>query len=544
MTVTRRSFLMQLAASGGYTAARAAMTTLGLGAIDVASAGTNAPLGLAPGSGNGRSVLVLGAGIAGLVSAWELRKAGYTVRVLEARDRVGGRNWTIRNGTRIELTDGTVQVADFAAGHYFNAGPARLPSHHRTILGYCKEFGIELEAEVNSSRSAYFLPDAAKGGQPVQLRRAVNDARGRVSELLAKAADRGALDQELSRDDRARLVEFLKVYGDLDGQLAFKGSERSGYTVYPGADGQTGERPEPLSLEALLDPDLWGALIFDELLIFQPTMLQPVGGMDRIPAAFAQRLAGAITLDTEVRSIRNTRKGAGEGAGQGVSVTVRERTGGREQILEADFAIVTFPLPVLAKVETNFSAEVKEAIASVAYDAASKIAWQSDRFWESGSNIYGGISVVKHPTALIWYPSGGFHQPTGVLVGCYNIGQAARDFTSQPLHAQFESSRAVIDRVHPGSGALLKNPVSVAWHKVPYSLGPWVHWATPAERQYVRLNRPEGRVHFAGEYLSQIGAWQEGAALSAHHAVAAIAAAVAGTAARAPAKSIPTTERA
>ncbi|HEX8606843.1 MAG TPA: FAD-dependent oxidoreductase, partial [Pseudoduganella sp.] len=528
----------------GYTAARAAMTTLGLGAIDVAGAATNAPLSLAPGSGNGRSVLVLGAGIAGLVSAWELRKAGYTVRVLEARDRVGGRNWTIRNGTRIELTDGTVQVADFAPGHYFNAGPARLPSHHRTILGYCKAFGIELEAEVNSSRSAYFLPDAAKGGQPIQLRRAVNDARGRVSELLAKAADRGALDQELSRDDRSRLVEFLKVYGDLDGHLAFKGSERSGYTVYPGADAQAGERPEPLPLEALLDPDLWSALIFDELLIFQPTMLQPVGGMDRIPAAFAERLAEVITLNTEVRAIRNTGKGGGEGAGKGVSVTVRDRAGGREQVLEADFAIVTFPLPVLAKVETNFSAEVKEAIASVEYDAASKIAWQSERFWESGSNIYGGISVVKHPTALIWYPSGGFHKPTGVLVGCYNIGQAARDFTSQPLQAQFESSRTVIDRVHPGSGALLKNPVSVAWHKVPYSLGPWVHWATPKERQYVRLNRPEGRVHFAGEYLSQIGAWQEGAALSAHHAVAAIAAAVAGTASSAPAKSIPTTERA
>jgi monoamine oxidase len=518
---------MQLAASGGYAAARAAMTTLGLGAVHVASAGTNAPLKLAPGSGKGRSVLVLGAGIAGLVSAWELRKAGYTVQVIEARDRVGGRNWTIRNGTRIEYTDGTVQVADFAPGHYFNAGPARLPSHHRTILGYCREFGVELEAEVNSSRSAYFLPDAAKGGQPIQLRRAVNDARGRVSELLAKAADRGALDQELSRDDRARLVEFLKVYGDLDAQLAFKGSERSGYTVYPGADAQTGERPEPLALEALLDPDLWSALVFDELLIFQPTMLQPAGGMDRIPAAFRQRLADVLTLDTEVRAIRNTDKG--------VSVTVRERGGGAERTLDADFAIVTFPLPVLAKVDTNFSAEVKDAIRSVEYDAASKIAWQSERFWESGSNIYGGISVVKHPTALIWYPSGGFHQGTGVLVGCYNIGQAARDFTSQPLSAQFESSRAVIERVHPGSGALLKNPVSVAWHKVPYSLGPWVHWATPHERQYVRLNRPEGRVHFAGEYLSQIGAWQEGAALSAHHAVAAIAAA---------ATSIPTTERA
>ena len=529
MSTTRRSFLMRLAAGSGYTAARAALATLGLGAMHAAPATAQPALNLAPGSGKGRSVLVLGAGIAGLVSAWELRKAGYDVRVIEARDRVGGRNWTIRNGTRIEHTDGSVQVAAFAPGHYFNAGPARLPSHHQTILGYCREFGVALEAEVNSSRSAYFLPDPARGGQPIQLRRAVNDARGRVAELLAKAADAGALDQELGKDDRARLVDFLKVYGDLDAKLAFKGSERSGYTVYPGADGQVGERPEPLGLDALLDPDLWSALVFDELMVFQPTMLQPVGGMDRIPAAFQERLADVITLNTEVASIRNTPAG--------VAVAVRDRTGGATRTLNADYAIVTFPLPVLAQVETNFAPDVKDAIASVRYDAASKIAWEAERFWERDTNIYGGISVVKAPTAMIWYPSGGFHQEAGVLVGCYNIGQAARDFTSQPLQAQFAASRAVIDRVHPGRGAALRNPVAVAWHKIPYSLGPWVHWETPRERQYVRLNRPEGRVHFAGEYLSQVGAWQEGAALSAHHAVAAIGARVASAAASRPARS-------
>lgn len=519
MTLSRRNFLVQLAATSGYAAATAAMTTLGLGAPVVAAARQTAALQLAPGSGKGLRVLVLGAGIAGLVSAYELRKAGYEVQVVEARDRVGGRNWTIRNGTRVEYNDGTTQHAEFEPDHYFNAGPARLPSHHQTILGYCREFGVELEAEVNTSRSAYFLPDPARGGQPIQLRRAINDARGHISELLARSVNRGALDQELSVDDRARLVEFLKLYGDLTPKAEFKGTERSGYKVFPGSAGQVGERQEPLSLEALLDPDLWTSLIFDELLIFQPTMLQPIGGMDRIPQAFHERLKDVVRLNTEVKAIRN--KPAG------VDVTVRDRASGKEQVLSADFAVTTFPLPVLALVDTNFSPEVKAAIAGVHYDTASKIAWQSRRFWETDTHIYGGISIVKHETALIWYPSGGFHKASGVLVGCYNIGQAARDFTAKPLAAQFASSRGVIDRVHPGRGAELQRPVSVAWHKVPYSLGSWVHWATPAEKEYTLLNKPEGRVHFAGEYLSQIGAWQEGAALSAHHAIAAIASRVA-----------------
>lgn len=517
MSVTRRHFLMQLAASSGYTAAYAAMTTLGLGAVGVTAAAA-APALPPPGSGKGLRVLVLGAGIAGLVSAWELRKAGYQVQLIEARERVGGRNWTIRDGTRIEYTDGSSQTARFDKGQYFNAGPARLPSHHQTILGYCREFGVALEAEVNTSRSAYFLPDAAKNKPAIQLRRAVNDARGRISELLAKATDAGALDRELSVADRQRLLEFLTVYGDLAPDHTFRGTERSGYTVFPGAAEQVGVRPEPLSLDDLLDPDLWTSLIFDELLIFQPTMLQPVGGMDRIPAAFSQRLQKELRLHTEVTRIHNH--------ADGVEVTVRHRASGKVETLRADYAITTFPLPVLAKVPSNFSPAVQQAIASVEYDTASKIAWQAPRFWETDSHIYGGISVVKHVTSLIWYPSGGFHQPTGTLVGCYNIGQAARDFTNQPLAAQFASSRQVIERVHPGRGAALQRPVSVAWHKVPYSLGSWVHWATPAEPAYVLLNQPDGRVHFAGEYLSQIGAWQEGAALSAHHAVVAIAARV------------------
>ena len=68
----------------------------------------------------------------------------------------------MRDGTRIGHTDGSSQTARFDKGQYFNAGPARLPSHHQTILGYCREFGVALEAEVNTSHSAYFLPDAAK----------------------------------------------------------------------------------------------------------------------------------------------------------------------------------------------------------------------------------------------------------------------------------------------------------------------------------------------------------------------------------------------
>ena len=169
------------------------------------------------------------------LSAYELGKAGYDCTILEARARVGGRNWTVRKGDEIALTDGSRQVCEFDKGQYFNAGPARLPSHHQVVLGYCRELGVELETETNTSRGALLLNPAVNGGKPIQLRQAVNDTRGHVSELLAKAINRGALDQELTGLDKQKVVEFLKLYGDLKPDLFYRGSERSGLKSLPGA---------------------------------------------------------------------------------------------------------------------------------------------------------------------------------------------------------------------------------------------------------------------------------------------------------------------
>src|SRR4029079_12588960 len=98
MTLTRRALLEQVGAIGGGAATYLAMETLGL-AIPTPAGAEN--FRLPPAGGNDRSVVILGAGIAGLVSAYELKRAGYHVTVLEARDRIGGRAWSVRSGDRI-----------------------------------------------------------------------------------------------------------------------------------------------------------------------------------------------------------------------------------------------------------------------------------------------------------------------------------------------------------------------------------------------------------------------------------------------------------
>jgi len=508
---SRRQFLLRLATTSGSAAATAAMSALGLGLPSVASA---APPALSPELGRGKSVLVVGAGIAGLVAAYELQRAGFSVQVLEARERVGGRNWSIRNGSRVTLADGSSQTVQWADGQYFNAGPARLPTHHQTILGYARQFGVPLETEVNSSRSASVL-SGAPGAQPLALRRVAHDSRGHLAELLAKSTRQGALDQSLSADDRARLLDLLKVYGDLDADGRYAGSLRAGFRQQPGAGATPAQRLDPLPLRTLLDPDLWVAHAYDESIDQQPTMLQPVGGMDAIPLAFASRLGHAVRLNTELRALRHDARG--------VRLTVRDRLTSREDTLAADYAVVTVPPPVLAGVDTDLRPEVQRAIAAVHYDAANKIAWQSRRFWEAENGIYGGLAYVRNEIRLVWYPSGGFHNPQGILVANYSTGDDARRLSDRPLADQFEASRAIVERLHPGRGSELSAPVSVAWHKVPHSLGPWAHWRQPDSPEYTLLNQPDGRVHLAGDYLAQVGAWQEGAALSAHQAVQAIA---------------------
>ena len=509
MPLTRRQLIARVAAVGGLQAASAVMGMLGVTDTAQAAAENYAALPTAR-VGQGASVVVIGAGIGGLVSAYELQKAGFNVTLLEARDRVGGRNWTVRGGDRVEYTDGSVQVADFDNGFYLNAGPGRLPSHHQLMLGYCRELGVELEVLVNTSRNALVRPDL---NQPaIQIRQAVNDSRGHFSELLAKAVNRHALDQELSLEDRSNLLSFLKTWGDLSDKLEYVGSARSGYKVWPGAGDQLAQKKDPLPLQTLLNPALTTALMIDEYPEFSPTMFQPVGGMDRIPKAFARHLKAALRLNAEVRSITNHP--------DFVEVAYLDRRSGHEQKIRADYLISALPLPLLAKIDSNLAAPVRQAIAIVQFGYANKVAWQSRRFWESDYQIYGGLSFINQEASGLWYPSGGFNQAQGVLVAAYNNGETARKFGEKSLDQQIAISRQAVELLHPGHSHELRKPLAIAWAKIPYNLGPWINHEV-AEPDYSLLNQPQGRVYLTSDGLahSGVGIWQEAAAGAARRVV-------------------------
>src|ERR1700731_1803611 len=149
-TVSRRDLLSLIGAVSGSAAMYHAMTSLGF----ASDSGYKGPIKL-EGDAKGASVLILGAGLAGMTAALELRKAGYQVRILEFNSRPGGRNWTLRGGDSYTELGGATQVCEFEEGLYLNPGPWRIPYHHRAVLDYCKRLNVALEPFIQVNYNAY-----------------------------------------------------------------------------------------------------------------------------------------------------------------------------------------------------------------------------------------------------------------------------------------------------------------------------------------------------------------------------------------------------
>ena len=144
----------------------------------------------------------------------------------------------------------------------------------------------------------------------------------------------------------------------------------------------------------------------------------------------------------------------------------------------------------------------------------------------------------------IWFPSAGLFSPRGVLVSGYT-DERDTPFQKMSLPAKFNESRKSIERLHPGHGKELEKPMYVCWGKVEHNEGSWISSYAPDQdhapgmsltRQtgqarsarrsrtetnpnYEILIQPDGPIYFAGDHVSHIVGWQEGAALSSLRAV-------------------------
>jgi monoamine oxidase len=513
---SRRDLLALIGTTAGSAAMYQAMASLGLAAEST----YRGRIALS-GDVGGASVLILGAGLAGMTAALELRDAGYRVRVLEFNNRPGGRNWTLRGGDTFTELGGFTQTCAFEQGLYLNPGPWRIPYHHRALLDYCKRLDVALEPFVELNHNALLHSSAAFGGRPQRFREIKADFQGHVAELLAKVTAQGKLDEAVSAEDKDALLQALKSWGALDQNYAYSANliaaRYRGFAKPPGGglDGAP-VAGEPLALADILKSRLWRALQAFAAYEFQTTMFQPVGGMDMIGKAFARELGDVIRYDAKVILIAQD--------DSGVAVTYEDReAGAAPQVARADWCVCTIPLSILSQIPIAVGSRMKAAIDAVPYASAVKIGLQfKRRFWEEDDAIYGGISFTDLPIRQIAYPNHGLNRGgRGVLLGAYVFeGANAYEFAAMAPAERVARAVTLGARLHPQYPAEFENGIAVAWQRVPFTLGCAGYWTEQTRAEHYRdLCQIDGRIVLAGEHASYLPAWQEGAILSALDAI-------------------------
>jgi len=313
------------------------------------------------------------------------------------------------------------------------------------------------------------------------------------------------------------------TYGSLDPKGKYVPSGSSGWAVEGGGYAQEPVPLPPLGFKELApSPAIGLPYFFEHISDMQMSMLQPVGGMDRIAHAFYDQVKPLVRLRSPATAIRR------------IGNRVRVEHGPGKQMTEADYCICTLGANLLAKIPNDFSPAKNAALRSVQYLPSVKVAFEAPRFWEMDDNIFGGLAWTDRANENVIYPSSGFGSRKGVLVAAYVAGWTNQDnpqkFAAYSDEQRLRVSRESIEALHPGRSKLLTKGVSVGWGLVPYSKGVGAIWGgglggnAPRGEQYAELLRPEGPIVFAGEHLSYQGLWQEGAALSAHEALKLVAA--------------------
>lgn len=511
--ISRRSLLGMIGTVAGAAAMYSAMGSMGLaqpsnwrGRMDL------------EGAPEGVTILILGAGLAGMTAAFELRNAGYTVKVLEYREKAGGRCWTLRGGDTYTELGGFEQQVGFAEGNYFNPGPWRIPSDHFAVLDYCKRFGVKLEPFIQVNYNAYLHNSEAFDGKPQRFKEISTDFRGHVSELLAKVVNQKALDEAVSEDDAALLLDALKRYGALNNDYEYViGEESSAYRGWakPEGGGASGkpEPSEPHPLSVVLQSRLWNRLTAGDNLHMQSTIFEPIGGMDMIAKGFEAEVGDLITYNAKVVRIRNE-------DGQVTATWVPSSGEGAETTETADYCICTIPFSILGQIDHDFSPRMTGIIDGMAYDSAFKVGLEfKRRFWEEDEHIYGGISYTNLPITLISYPSTGFFSDgPAVLLGAYPWGAFSYQWNALPAGERVQKALEYGAQIHPQYPDEFLNGVAVGWHRVPWVLGCYGMWKD-RDADYMDATQMDGRTLMAGEHISYLPAWMEGAILSAMDAV-------------------------
>jgi monoamine oxidase len=442
--------------------------------------------GFEPNGHKPKRVVIVGAGMAGLVAAYELLKAGHDPIILEARQRIGGRIYTVRD--------------PFTDGLHAEAGAMRLPLGHKLTLSYVEKFKLEtlpftmgnpqayVHLQGKKVRAANFDPSQydfefaphEKGKRPQEL---IEEALHPLRELLSQQGE-AAWDEIIAKYDQFCTREFLEQAGLSEGTIELFGilSNNEARMNYSFVEYFRSEMEHGFS-----------------------NMVQIQGGTDMLPRAFLPTLQSRIRYGAKMVALEQTPTSA--------SVHYQTRAGTFKET--GDHIILTVPFPVLRHVEVipAFSHRKQRAIRQLNYDASGKIFFQCRRrFWEEDDGIFGGGTLTDLPVRNIYYPEHGRETGRGVLIASYTWAQDAERWQSLSKEDRIAQALDDVAEVHPQVLKEFEVGFSHMWHDDEFAGGAFALFE-PQQQTLLHeaIIQPEGRIHFAGEHAALSHRWIQGA---------------------------------
>jgi monoamine oxidase len=436
----------------------------------------------------GASVLVAGAGLAGLAAARDLVALGANVTVIDARDRVGGRVWTIRDS--------------FTERQHAEAGGDFIDEEHQETRELCRDLGLKL-TRVLRNGFGYVRSDAT--GKPRIVSRDARNGWARLAAALGADSRPYRLAEQRWDSPIANDIARRSVSQWLDDT----GADDELRTTAQGLRGFFLADPEELSLIALVDQ------FAGDDGPMPSKMYRIDGGNDRLAAALAAPLGTRLRLNTELVAVSHR--------GQGVRATVKN--GRTTSPLTADYLLLALPATTLRRVPITpaLPAPQHDAIARLQYGRATKTLVQfSRRFWRVPGRPSAFGSAL--PFGAVWDANEQQRGRAGIL--SLLAGGSASD-ASQALLAR-DGPAGFSDALEwlGSERASLLGSRQIVWEHDPLARGGYAYFDPnfdPALRLW--LARPAGHIFFAGEHTSiKWQGYMNGAVESGRRAAAEIAA--------------------